>query len=220
GIDCSNPGNSLSALALYPGRWRATSASLQIETCLSSRACPGGAASEPDGYCGDGYEGPLCAACRSGYARGFGDACHECGAGTATAFRVVAALAGVLGLVAAFLVGRWLVGPAGGNHAATCSAPYSARSRAPETAFSAIRIALVFAQIVTLFASLTGAELPAAYCTFLGVLSVFNLDLGLLLSMGCLWDADFYDRLLILTLAPLALLLLLGCTFLAATWQN
>ncbi|KAG5179505.1 hypothetical protein JKP88DRAFT_326500, partial [Tribonema minus] len=60
-------------------------------------------------------------------------------------------------------------------------------------------------QIQTQFASITGALLPQAYHTFLRWLDAVNFDLRWALPLGCAADLNFYQRLLMATLAPLAI---------------
>jgi hypothetical protein len=62
-----------------------------------------------------------------------------------------------------------------------------------------LRIPLVAFQIVTQYISITGLPLPNIYHKFLSWIDVFNLNLGWLLSLGCLAKLDFYQKLLIAT---------------------
>ncbi|KAG5175014.1 hypothetical protein JKP88DRAFT_154267, partial [Tribonema minus] len=64
-------------------------------------------------------------------------------------------------------------------------------------------------QIHTQFTRITGALLPQAYRTFLQWLSVINFDLCWTLPVGCIVDLNFYQRLLVSTLAPLGVVGLL-----------
>ncbi|KAG5179485.1 hypothetical protein JKP88DRAFT_167547 [Tribonema minus] len=68
---------------------------------------------------------------------------------------------------------------------------------------AALRIPLVVYQIQTQFASITGALLPQAYHTFLNWLNAVGFDLRWVLPLGCAADLNFYQRLLVATLAPL-----------------
>lgn len=64
------------------------------------------------------------------------------------------------------------------------------------------------------FASVASVAYPDIYATFLAYIGVVNLDLAWLMSAGCLIETDFYDRLFVSTIAPLAVagLLLLSRT--------
>lgn len=62
---------------------------------------------------------------------------------------------------------------------------------------------------------------PGACQTFLSVLNIINLDLGFVLSAGCLWSGiDFHDQLLAATVWPFAVLGLLVMTYLTALHTN
>lgn len=52
------------------------------------------------------------------------------------------------------------------------------------------------------------------------MIDVVNLDLGFILSFACIYDTDFYDRLLMATLGPVVVLSFLGCTYLVALRRN
>ena len=66
----------------------------------------------------------------------------------------------------------------------------------------------------TQFAAVANVTYPKAYEHFLHAIDVINLDLGWMLSAGCIWPGlDFHDRLLFTTLGPLAVLACLGVTY-------
>lgn len=67
---------------------------------------------------------------------------------------------------------------------------------------------------------MAGVKYPGAYNDFLAVVDVVNLDLGFILSFACVVDTNFYDRLLMTTVAPAVVLCLLGCTYLVARRRN
>ncbi|CAN0027451.1 unnamed protein product, partial [Sphacelaria rigidula] len=79
-----------------------------------------------------------------------------------------------------------------------------------------LKIPIVVFQILTQYADITSVEFPAVFERFLSYVDLVNLDLGWVLSATCLVDVNFYGRLLLTTLAPLALLCVLGCTYLVA----
>ena len=55
---------------------------------------------------------------------------------------------------------------------------------------------------------------PDVYEQFLQAIDVINLDLGWMISAGCLWpDINFHGRLLFTTLGPLVALAYLGATY-------
>ena len=66
----------------------------------------------------------------------------------------------------------------------------------------------------TQFASVANVTYPETYEQFLKAIDVINLDLGWMLSAGCVWPGvDFHDRLLFITLGPLGALVYLGATY-------
>lgn len=74
---------------------------------------------------------------------------------------------------------------------------------------------------ITQFDDVANASYPGVYGRFLdSVAAVISFDLGFVLSAGCLVDVDFHDRLLMTTIAPLLVLVALGCTYLVAIWRN
>ncbi|CAM9655238.1 unnamed protein product, partial [Laminaria digitata] len=54
---------------------------------------------------------------------------------------------------------------------------------------------------------------PKKYAAFVSTLRFVNLDIGLLLSHSCVVQIDFYDRLLLSTLTPFAVLLALAAAY-------
>ncbi|CAM9923215.1 unnamed protein product, partial [Laminaria digitata] len=64
------------------------------------------------------------------------------------------------------------------------------------------------------FASVANATYPGVYQIFLSSLDIINLDIGLVMSAGCLWSGiDFHDRLIADTVLPLTILGIMGMTY-------
>ncbi|CAM9381315.1 unnamed protein product, partial [Laminaria digitata] len=62
---------------------------------------------------------------------------------------------------------------------------------------------------------------PGVYQTVLSSLDIINLDIGSVVSAGCLWSSfDFHDRLIADTIWPLAVLGILGITYAIALRRN
>lgn len=81
-----------------------------------------------------------------------------------------------------------------------------------------LSVELVFSSQFDAVANVTYA---GVYGQFLdGVASLVSLDVGLVLSAGCIVKADFHDRLLISTLGPLLALCALGVCFQVAARRN
>ncbi len=70
------------------------------------------------------------------------------------------------------------------------------------------------------FTSVANIAFPNVYEDFLDVLDVFNFDINWILSAGCFIDADFHDRLLISTTAPVVALFFLAGTYCVASRIN
>ncbi|CAN0175417.1 unnamed protein product, partial [Laminaria digitata] len=61
---------------------------------------------------------------------------------------------------------------------------------------------------------------PQEYEDFLAKLSLINFDIGLVSTYSCMLTTDFYDRLLLATIAPIAVLGMLMCTYVIAKYRN
>ncbi|CAM9094382.1 unnamed protein product, partial [Laminaria digitata] len=61
---------------------------------------------------------------------------------------------------------------------------------------------------------------PELYKAFVSKLTVFNLDWNFVLSYSCLVATDFYDHLLVYTIAPLVMLVLLVGSYVVAKKRN
>lgn len=70
------------------------------------------------------------------------------------------------------------------------------------------------------FGAIAGFVYPDAYQEFLDTLLPVNLDIGFIISYSCFMTTDFYDRLLIATIAPFVVLAALAATFLVARRRN
>ena len=79
----------------------------------------------------------------------------------------------------------------------------------------------MYAMFTPQFASVANVAYPAIYRAFLSGVDVINLDLGFMLSTGCLWSGiDFHDCFLADTIGPLAILAFLGVTYAVAWHRN
>ncbi|CAM9120453.1 unnamed protein product, partial [Phaeothamnion confervicola] len=212
GFACSEVGLVPNTTRMDSNWWRLDPNKMEARACLNSAACPGG-----QDYCSPGYGGPLCAVCDSGYTSGIAFECHKCSQASAAAsgcFLAVAVLV-VIGIV-------WYVvsdlhdtpvsiKPTGalGNIWAKVQAVPSGKLRAP----------IVVLQIVTQYVAITGTRYPPLYQNFLAVAGVLTVNLQLVVSLGCLVSFDFYEYLLLVTIAPLVIVALLGAS-LAAAWRG
>ncbi|CAN0338896.1 unnamed protein product [Ascophyllum nodosum] len=77
-----------------------------------------------------------------------------------------------------------------------------------------LKILVVMWQILTVFPSIAAVEFPPVYSRFLSWIDVVNFDLGNVFSASCVFPGlNFYQRLLITTLTPLALVGVLVMTY-------
>ncbi|CAN0115112.1 unnamed protein product, partial [Ascophyllum nodosum] len=79
---------------------------------------------------------------------------------------------------------------------------------------------LVSWQIITQFSGVVNVQYPPAYEKFLAALSVVNLNLGSILSLSCVMETNFYARLILATIAPMAVLGALAITYRVAMVRN
>eukprot|EP00752_Nemacystus_decipiens_P008148 g7287.t1 len=102
----------------------------------------------------------------------------------------------------------------GDSAAACCGLGEKIKRWASRVPLDKLKILVVVWQILTVFPSITGADFPASYARFLSWIDVVNLDVGSIFSGTCvLPDVNFYQRLLLTTLAPLGLAVVLMLTF-------
>jgi len=77
-----------------------------------------------------------------------------------------------------------------------------------------------FNRIDVQFATVANVTYPNVYQDFLNSVNFLNFDLGWVISAACFVDFDFHDRLLIMTIGPIATLGLLGMTYIVAVHRN
>ena len=70
------------------------------------------------------------------------------------------------------------------------------------------------------FSGVVNVQYPPAYENFLAALSVVNLNLGFILSLSCVIKTNFYARLVLVTIAPIAVLGALAITYRVAMVRN
>ncbi|KAG5187595.1 hypothetical protein JKP88DRAFT_307196 [Tribonema minus] len=214
-VDCDALGATFDALRLRAGYWVAALGLQQSDVvpCFNADACRGGLpladatqVNTTDGYCAEGYMGPYCAVCASGYSATIRQSCERC-EGSAAAL-LGAAAAAVL-LAVALLLWWYASAFTDADNAQAAAAAGRASSGAVSgaalAALHALRIPLVVFQIVTQFVSISGVQFPPIYQDFLRWLSVVNLGI-VLLPLSCVVDTDFYTTLLVATLAPLVVI--------------
>ena len=202
----------LKGLSLAPGFWRTNSNSTEILPCLNEDHCVGG--SDPSSYCAEGYTGPLCAVCSSGYAAvGAGESlsCNQCsGPPTAT---VAVAVTFVVVFLSVSIIQLFR------DKDSTRGRPIDSAISAAAAKFDKVQpyIKVVFAyyQVVGGLGFLFGIKFPPI---FSAVTSIFggmvSLDFISFLPLGCMAPAHFYNTLLVYTLLPLLTsIILIGAYF-------
>jgi hypothetical protein len=159
-----------------------------------------------------------CAVCNDGYTRSTAHRCTRCSSSRSARGTVLLAVtAAVLALTLWYIVSYLLtIDDTAAAAAATpsltllCAAPMKFLTSVP---WSKLRIPVVVFQILTQYISISGLRLPELYMKFLSWTRIFNLNVGGILSFACALRVSFYDRLLINTLLPIAVLLLLRLTY-------
>jgi hypothetical protein len=147
--------------------------------------------------------------------------CSQCATGyKAGAVALLAALAAVLTFTLWYVISD-LVDVDGAGEA--LGAGRSGTSSVPQCGvvchslgflpWSTLRVPLVVFQILSQYISISGLRLPDLYMKFLAWTDILNLNLGVILNFSCVVQLSFYDRLLLNTLAPFAVLLLLRVTY-------
>ena len=161
-----------------------------------------------------------CAVCAKGYSKSIGYQCTQCKTGTKAAIYTALAMALIVFCLAIWYLVVQLLGLSDGQDAIKNLAAVNVMQNIASLPWDKLRIPVVAFQIVTQFLSITGLPLPNIYRRFLSWTDVFNLNLGGLLSLGCLTHIDFYEKLLITTLGPFAAAAALMCTHTAVRYKN
>ncbi|CAM9844184.1 unnamed protein product [Scytosiphon promiscuus] len=224
GSQTTTRGGTLETLEILPGFYRSSENSTDIRECFYEGACQGGQI--PGEYCAKGYGGPYCAVCKKGYSPGYSYTCKSCfGDSKRRALGTTAVIATVATAAAIFLVAKLLSVVETGAPAKTQSrwqqkcSEWQARMRT-RVPLNAFKIMVVVWQIVTQYSDVAGVRYAGVYADFLSVVDLVNLDLGFILSFACVYDTNFYDRLLMATIGPVVVLGILGCTYIFARRRN
>ncbi|CAB1105335.1 unnamed protein product [Ectocarpus sp. CCAP 1310/34] len=208
-------GVSLETLSMSRGYWRASNSSLIILACYNPEACLGGQTGV-DNSCDNGYQGPYCAVCESGYASSLAHTCTQCSSSRRNGFVVAAAIAVVAAVCAIVAICAHLI--SGEVSEQSCLH----RRLSAMLPLQSFKIIIVVWQILTQFASAANISFPDVYQDFINALDVVNFDLGSLVASGCWADinVDFHDRLLVSTLGPLLVVGGLASTYAVAQRRN
>jgi hypothetical protein len=158
--------------------------------------------------------------CAKGYSNSIGYECTQCNGGTKAAIYTGLALL-LLGIILfIWFMTLELLGLGDGQDAVSDFRNNSLMQKLVKFRWGKLRIPVVAFQIVTQYISITGLPLPNIYRKFLSWTDVFNLNLGWLLSLGCLTQIDFYQKLLITTLGPFVVAAALAVTYAIVRHRN
>eukprot|EP00519_Triparma_laevis_P010367 CAMPEP_0182498006 /NCGR_PEP_ID=MMETSP1321-20130603/6353_1 /TAXON_ID=91990 /ORGANISM="Bolidomonas sp., Strain RCC1657" /LENGTH=1411 /DNA_ID=CAMNT_0024702007 /DNA_START=67 /DNA_END=4302 /DNA_ORIENTATION=- len=215
GMNCTSVGLTIETIPMREGFWRSSPASTKFLTCLNPKHCKGGV--ETTDLCSDGYTGPLCAVCASGYAAvGFGESltCNSCDRGTevVTAIVIISML-----LLIAMLFFCCLRKKRKEEDAQSLLRQNSNASMLIEKSIKRFeKYQPIFKMIVTYFqvvgglGYIYGLRFPPIFTSitsFIGGLASFNFIS--FIPLGCVAQADFYSQLLVYTLTPLLISIVL-----------
>ncbi|CAM9138813.1 unnamed protein product, partial [Hapterophycus canaliculatus] len=210
------PGVALETLNITEGYWRATNTSYDILPCFNAAACSGGQTGAKN-YCASGYTGSYCAVCETDYARSLGHTCTRCSSSTRHGLLAAAIIAATVVVVAVLSIFKYLVS----TDFEERNMGWFHRKVLRALPVQALKITVVVWQILTQFADAANVTYPGIYQDFLSVIDIVNFDLSSATAAGCvLPTADFHDRLLVITLWPLAVVGFLAVTYRIAVIRN
>jgi hypothetical protein len=162
--------------------------------------------------------------CASGYSSAVGYQCTRCKTGTQAAiYSVLVMVLALIIMAICFLLVELLGLGDGADAVSTTSSSLHGLGVMKKFAalpWSKLRIPIVAFQIVTQYITITGVPLPEIYRNFLAWIDVLNLNLGWVISLGCLTTVNFYEQLLITTLSPFVATAILVCTYTIVRYKN
>jgi hypothetical protein len=161
-----------------------------------------------------------CAVCAKGYSKSIGYECTQCKSGTKAAIYSALALLLLASILFICFMTLQLLGLGDGQDAVSSIPAFGCMKKLAALPWDKLRIPIVAFQIVTQYISITGLPLPNIYRKVLSWTDVLNLDLGWLLSLGCLTEIDFYQQLLITTLGPFVVAAALAITYATVRHRN
>ena len=209
-------------LSIRRGFWRPSLDSFDIRRCpFGSRACTGG---QNLSLCQPSYEGPMCAVCSNGFYLNGGncDRCDELDWAALVALFAFLALF-ILIVVGVELYSIYMAKP---NESAekelfaelphntaeekkTASSP-SCKKMPVGDATLQLKVLVSTYQILGTFLWTLGTAFPRIFTDLLSILAIVSIEIvELVPGIQCLYDADFYAELLIVTVTPIVLLCLI-----------
>jgi hypothetical protein len=218
GVSPDTPGLTLQTLDLLPGHYRTNSNSTEILPCLNEDHCVGG--SDPSSYCAEGYTGPLCAVCSSGYAAiGAGESlsCNQCsGSSTAT---VAAGVTFVVVFLSVSIIQIFRDKDSTRGRLSSIDSAISAAAAKFDKVQPYIKVVFAYYQVVGGLGFLFGIKFPPIFSAVTSIFGgIVSLDFISFLPLGCMAPAHFYNTLLVYTLLPLLTsIVLIGAYFVLHT---
>jgi hypothetical protein len=174
-----------------------------VRLCLAKDACNGG--DDPETQCRQGHKGPYCSVCESGYYK-HGGVCLSCSSSGARL--VMTLLPTLCFLLCLLLYYLWIIRDKF-LHYFWSQADVLAK-KAETYHLTGLRtkfkILLAFVQIINQIPFALDVDFPQIYLQFLDILWIFNLDLVEFLNFECIYQRNFYDKLVEATLGPFILI--------------
>lgn len=175
----------------------------QVRLCLAKDACKGG--DDPDTQCRQGHKGPYCSVCESGYYK-HGGVCLSCSSsGTRLMMTLLPTLCFLFCLLLFYL---WIIRD---KLLQYFFSQADALTKKAETYHltglrTKFKILLAFVQIINQIPFALDVDFPQIYLEFLDYLWIFNLDFVEFLNFECIYQRNFYDKLVEATLGPFILI--------------
>lgn len=174
-----------------------------VRLCLAKDACQGG--DDPDKQCRKGHKGPYCSVCEDGYYKR-GGVCLSCSSSGARLFMTL--LPTICFLICLLLYYLWIIRDKF-IHYFWNQAGVLAK-KADKYHLTGLRtkfkILLAFVQIISQIPFALDVDFPQIYLQFLEILWIFNLDIVEFLNFECIYQRNFYDKLVEATLGPFILM--------------
>ncbi|GMH77019.1 hypothetical protein TL16_g07263 [Triparma laevis f. inornata] len=201
--DCDEAGLNITTLPVSPGYWRSSTESHIIVQCYTPAACI-----QTNGeQCRYGHHGPICNVCDQGWAKSITGACEACENGSDMpsemfALLVVVGICAVLACVVA--VKKMMSGQmSAANELQRARHDNKSWIKRMRTTF---KIFSSFYQVTSQFEDTLNVRFPENFENFMRKMKGFvTLDFIKVAKVGCLVEVDFYKKLLVMTLGPIAL---------------
>ena len=219
GVHCDEPGITIRTLAIAKGYWRSNELSTDVEKCYNEEACLQLAENQPtlfqsfnlSSQCREGHRGPICNVCKNGYVASVTGECESCEVnGDAAGFHIPTELLVLLSAVVVIVLLILRRQAQQLRHMDTEEKLMFMRRSKKDSILGAIstkfKILASFFQILSQFENILQIRFPPVFEEFTRWLnSVFNLDALSLVKVGCIVETNFYTRLLVMTITPIAL---------------